>query len=909
MPPLEKSSARILVTGGAGYSLEGEQGSHVAKRLVAEGFPFVRIADKQEIVYDDPASICHEFMHGDLKSARFAASAMTGITHVLHFASNMGGMGTIHSDNDLVIYSDNHAMTLNVLQAAMEAKASHFLYASSACVYPDDLQTHNNPDVQLREDEVWVNRSGPPQPQGLYGQEKLISEMLLAQCEGKIEVRIARFHNVYGPRGAWNNGREKAPAAMLRKALVAARMLARSPNQKPTFEIWGDGRARRSFLYIDDCVDAVMGLLASDYSQPLNVGTEQAVTVQELAHIALGAAGLKPTDVNFNYDGSKPIGVASRNSHNELVRRVLKWEPHVDLQAGMRMTAEWLTEQLERCVEQDCSLESLQRSTLLRMGHERVITFAILLPVTSRCSSGAHSAEPEISAARQTPRGFGCVAFTDESFPGMPTFPVVHRRHLDMFSGEIIPDVFVNQDGDPYLYTLYRKFGCSRMLTDCRLSNAIGGQMEARYVKESAPKWSFEPLRLGMSRLRSELAKAPYGGVHQEKLSLDIVVPSYRVNLDALEAILSLQPSSSCDTMYIIVIDDPHAKGTEELLKRYEHRPDVRIRVHLTNLGASAARNRGMAESTADWVLFLDDDVSPEPNLLLEVEKSIRARPSAAGFVGHCKFPVADTVFKAAVHYAGVTYFWAIATQIDCAVPWGVTANLVARRSDDGVQYDLGFPKTGGGEDIDFCLKKAAFSLANGSEAFHAAPGAVVTHPWWNDGKRSYWRFYKWSEGDGGLIKMYPQHSYRDYAPNAAECLFLCGGLFVAGTTLFRMDIIRLALAATSGVILSNVLVDVYRHLVLDDGSNIDNVSRPIQLTRSRRALAIVESTFVRIFSEMGRTVGLLRRGEYTQLGLRFDWFAGRWGDGPKIHERKNNLIRMGLAGCFVGGLVHCFGC
>lgn len=176
-----------------------------------------------------------------------------------------------------------------------------------------------------------------------------------------------------------------------------------------------------------------------------------------------------------------------------------------------------------------------------------------------------------------------------------------------------------------------------------------------------------------------------------------------------------------------------------------------------------------------------------------------------------------------------------------------------------------------------------------------------MTHPWWHDGKRSYWRFYMWSVGDGALMRMYPQHSYRDYAPNAAESILACTGSLLAGAALLRMDIVRFALTALPSVVLANLLVDVYRHVVLDDGSNTDNPSRQIELSRGYRALAVLESTFLRIFSEMGRTVGVLKRGEYAQLGMRFDWFVGRWGDGPKQNERKNNLLRFCMAGAFVG--------
>ncbi|TRM63934.1 glycosyltransferase family 2 protein [Schizophyllum amplum] len=906
------------------------------------------------------------------------------MTHVLHFASNMGGMGAIHDDNDFVVYRDNHNMTINVLDAAIKHGVTRFLFASSACVYPDGLQRLDS-DVRLSEDQLWAQL--PPQPQGLYGEEKLASELLLLLCSRKIEIRVARFHN------------------------SPARLRERSPTAIPSFEIWGDGRARRSFLYIDDCVDAVLKLLASDHQEPLNIGTEDAVSIKDLADLALDVSGLQPSDIEFTYDLTRPVGVASRNSHNERVREVLGWEPQTSLRVGMKKTAEWMSSELDRVARRDDSLASMQHSVLVQMD-QATTRFAILLPVTSRSANGVHSKDPvehnlrrfarslldsmhgdllggttpafsyriyilvdhddmvladgkveqilvdagvpgdnivtlpasyvasgrvctlwrncarrayldhcdyyillgddveihspgwmsaihcafaEISSQRQVPQGFGCVAFTDMSFPGMPTFPVVHRTHMDMFNGEVVPDIFVNQDGDPYLFALYRKFGCSRMLEHCQLTNAIGGSAQARYAKESALSWSFEPLRLGVARLRDELAKR-CGDVALEKITIDVVVPSFRVQMPYLDAMLSLRPSQNCETMYIVIIDDPCSPAIDGLLAKYGHRVDVRIRVNDVNMGASASRNRGMAESSAEWILFLDDDVSPEPDLLLRVERYARDRPLAAGFVGHCKFPVADTVFKAAVHLAGVTYFWSIATQIPDDLPWGVTANLVARRSQDGVAYSLDFPKTGGGEDIDFCRKKTVYSVENGGEAFYAAPDAIVTHPWWKDGQRSYWRFYMWSIGDGALIRMYPQHSYRDFSPNAAESLLLVAITFVAGTLLSRVWMIVFSLKVLGGLLLSNVIVDMYRHMYRDEGSNIGNPSRPIALPDTYKLVAVLESTFIRIFSEMGRTMGILQRQEYGQLGMRFDWFTGRFNDGPKINERKNNALRTVLA-------------
>jgi GT2 family glycosyltransferase len=344
--------------------------------------------------------------------------------------------------------------------------------------------------------------------------------------------------------------------------------------------------------------------------------------------------------------------------------------------------------------------------------------------------------------------------------------------------------------------------------------------------------------------------------------------------------------------MFIIVVDNPHSPYITELLQKYAHRPDIRIRINPENLGASASRNRGMQESAAEWVHFLDDDISPRLDLLVEAENIIRAHPKAAGFVGGTLFPPAETIFTTAVHLAGVTYFWDIASKIPDDVPWGVTANLIARRNRDGVYYDHHFPKTGGGEDIDFCRKKRQYSLEHGGEGFHAAPNVVVTHPWWYGGQRSYKRFYMWSIGDGALVKMFPEHTYIDHAPNSAEQLLLCVVLLVFAVLINSCRLFVLAGKLGGAVIIANVTHDLYRHLW-------KNKSRTQALGSTvggaRWLVAVVESTFLRMASEMGRVIGILTRGEVMVLGRRFDWFTGRVGNGPRNEERIHNLERFFL--------------
>lgn len=225
---------------------------------------------------------------------------------------------------------------------------------------------------------------------------------------------------------------------------------------------------------------------------------------------------------------------------------------------------------------------------------------------------------------------------------------------------------------------------------------------------------------------------------------------------------------------------------------------------------------------------------------------------------------------------------------------------MIARRNKDDVYYDLRFPKTGGGEDIDFCRKKRQYSLEHGGEGFYAAPNVVVTHPWWHGGKRSYRRFYMWSVGDGSLVKMFPLDTYIDYAPNGGELILLCTAVLAVAVLFNNHHLIVLAGKSGGTVIFANLIHDLYRHL-----SRNESRTRAINSTvdGTRWVLAIMESTFIRLASEIGRVVGMLARGELTYLGRRFDWFTGRVGNGPRSEERLNNLQRMFIS---VAILAYC---
>lgn len=313
---------RVLVTGAGGFI-----GHHLVKSLKAKGY-WVRGVDVKEPEYEETAA--DEFQLLDLRRRDNCLEATRSIDHVYALAADMGGMGFI-SANHTQILINNAQINLHTIEAAQINGVSRLFYSSSACIYPDYRQT--DVDVTaLKESDAY-----PADPQDAYGWEKLVTEKLceyIALEKGMV-TRVARFHNIYGPLGTWDGGREKAPAAMSRKVAQV--------EDGGEIEMWGDGLQTRSFCYVDDCVEGVYRLMHSDFDQPLNIGSDRLISINDLAKMVIGISD--KSDVTIKHIPG-PQGVRGRNSDNTLIREVLGWEPQITLEQGMAETYEWVVKQI-----------------------------------------------------------------------------------------------------------------------------------------------------------------------------------------------------------------------------------------------------------------------------------------------------------------------------------------------------------------------------------------------------------------------------------------------------------------------------------------------------------------------------------------------------------------------------------
>jgi GDP-D-mannose 3', 5'-epimerase len=319
------AQTRVLVTGAGGFI-----GSHLVTYLKEKGF-WVRGADLKLPEFGETDA--DEFELVDLRRWENCLTATKGVDQVYALAADMGGMGFISSNHSQILHN-NALINFHTLDAAREHGVSRYLYTSSACIYPEHLQ-ENAQVTPLKEEDAY-----PAYPQDAYGWEKLISERLCMHYKEDhgIETRTVRFHNIFGEKGTWQGGREKAPAALCRKIAMA------KLTGNPRLEIWGDGEQTRSFCYIDDCVDGIFRLMHSDFSEPLNLGQDRMVSINQLADIIADIAGT--TIVKAHVEG--PQGVRGRNSDNTKLREVLDWEPRISLEEGLKTTYDWIEQEIRK---------------------------------------------------------------------------------------------------------------------------------------------------------------------------------------------------------------------------------------------------------------------------------------------------------------------------------------------------------------------------------------------------------------------------------------------------------------------------------------------------------------------------------------------------------------------------------
>ena len=341
-----------LVLGGGGFI-----GGHLAKRLKDEGF-WVRIVDiKEQHEYWNHEDICHEYIQGDLRDPMLVSRIMfapnqisennkiNSFDEIYQLAADMGGAGYIFTgENDANVMHNSALINLNVTYESVKKSVKRVFYSSSACMYPEHNQLDpDNPNCE-------ESSAYPANPDSEYGWEKLFSERLFLAFSRNygLDVRIARFHNIFGPMGTWVGGKEKAPAAMCRKVANAL--------MDDEIEVWGDGQQTRSFLYIDECIEMVLRFMRQDeFLGPVNIGSEEMVTINQLAEIAIKIADKRSYVKNIEgeefktKDGFKcPVGVRGRNSDNKLFKEKMGWEPTQPLYEGMKLTFDWINKQINK---------------------------------------------------------------------------------------------------------------------------------------------------------------------------------------------------------------------------------------------------------------------------------------------------------------------------------------------------------------------------------------------------------------------------------------------------------------------------------------------------------------------------------------------------------------------------------
>ena len=488
------------------------------------------------------------------------------------------------------------------------------------------------------------------------------------------------------------------------------------------------------------------------------------------------------------------------------------------------------------------------------------------------------------------PFGFGCVAIKDKSFDVFPTFPVINRLHFKIF-GKLFPDEFKNQHGDPYLFEIYRRFGCSRFTQNSFLENKIGGENDARYIKKNNFHWQGDILTKSINKLDEWLLNLNISYNSLQIPCIDVIIPTYRCNLSILQNICDLSSErENIDIHKIIIVDNPQSENLEQIkkLQSYNYHRTIRICIMKSNQGASMARNTGLAQSFSDHAILLDDDIIPESNLIDAYIGAIERYPDAKIYVGNTKIPKARTYIEKSIIASRICYFYGISTQVKNP-PWGVTANIcVKSRTNNKIWFLTNYPKTGGGEDIDFCLR-----YKSKNEDICSVKDAIVNHPYWSN---PFKQVSGWASGDVLCLDFFPNKSFF-CCPNWTESI-----LFYVLYQIYNLKKINLTVIFT--IILVNFLFrfPTYYSKSYEDEKKNSNKQNIIKFNIFTSIIVAFIATLFPTIQDLIRTISKLKRLKFTQLCCHFDWM-----DGQNDHKLACKLASIFEFICLVFCLISYF--
>ena len=470
------------------------------------------------------------------------------------------------------------------------------------------------------------------------------------------------------------------------------------------------------------------------------------------------------------------------------------------------------------------------------------------------------SAFADVSRQRDLPYGAACIAFEDTAFRGFPTFPVIHRWHHETFNGEVLPYQLVNQGGDPYLFELYKRFGAARFAIGCVLENTIGGnEDDTRYTKER--------VRFEADILTDAIGVVQRAARAKPLVCLDVVVPTYRCDIDGLRQMTQgLRTSWDAAVSFWIILDNPDHPRAHEVraMQSVAQNYQVNVRALDKNCGASAARNFGIGHSNADWIVLMDDDVSPEVGLLDAYLGAAMRHPQAIIFVGSTHLPPPKNLLTHAIVASDIPGAYTIAERV-AEPPWGVTANLCVRGRTSRLRFDLRYPKSGGGEDLDYCAKAARHGR------IVAVPAAKAHHPWWNDGKLgAILHILRWADGEVLCVgaRDLKSHVYLTW-PNGVECAILAFAIVLLTGSLTGT---WLQAAAALFIPVIIIVLDVGWHA---SGIGPHRFREPVSESTWKRMLVRVLAALLIMAQEFKRFIVALRTSP-RWLCWRVDWHFGK---------------------------------